>query len=152
MLPNHWSRHLVYYYIITLLPFIIGFYDHFTTSSHLCKLRGIAFGGLNVCSLYRKIDDVNVLLHRSELNYLGLSESWLNNSVNNCELIIPGYTMSRLDRNNGMNNQGGGGLVVYTRNNYTFKHIEEYNLSNQDVEWICMGELRLEDSQIQRSG
>ena len=46
----------------------MGFCDHFTTSSHLSKLRGMAFGGLNVRSLYRKIDDVNALLPRSQLD------------------------------------------------------------------------------------
>ena len=87
----------------------MGFYDHLMTSAHLSNLRGIAFGAINVRSIYRKIDDINVLLHRSCLDYLGITESWLNNSVNDSEIILPGYSMTRLDRNNGMNMNGGGG-------------------------------------------
>ena len=51
----------------------MGLYENFTLSTDLNKLRGIAFGAIR--SLYRKIDDINVLLHRGDLDYLGITES-----------------------------------------------------------------------------
>ena len=103
----------------------MGFYENFTTSTHLSNLPGIAFGAINIRSIYSKIDDINVLLHRSCLDYLGITESLLNSSVDNSEIILPGYTLTRLDRNNGLNRNGGGGIVVYTKNKRSFSHMIE---------------------------
>ena len=65
------------------------------TSNDLSKLRGPAIGCLNIQSMTRKFDDIKLLLARSELNCLGLIETWLNNSdmtvtkvVGNMEAVV----------------------------------------------------------------
>ena len=44
--------------------------DPAATSTDLHKLWGITFGALNIRSLTRRIDDVELFLHRSNLDYL----------------------------------------------------------------------------------
>ena len=70
-------------------------------SKDLKSLRGITFGALNICSVVCKMDDILTLLGNSELCYLGLTETWLNCSISNCELEIPGYDIMRFDRDLG---------------------------------------------------
>ena len=79
-----------------------------TYTSDLAKLRGVSFATYNVRSIVRKYSDIQAILSRSELNALCLTETWLNQSIDNLELTIPGYTLHRLDRGNGITGKGGG--------------------------------------------
>ena len=76
-------------------------------SRHLKSLKGITFGCLNVCSIIRKLEDVHTILCNSELNYLGITESWLNTSIANCEIELPGYELHRYDHDLGSGKHGG---------------------------------------------
>ena len=78
----------------------------------ISKLKGLKFGALNIRSLYRKIDEVGQLLADSKLDFLGLTESWLNSSVLGPELDIDNYNMFRFDRDAGSCKRGGGGILV----------------------------------------
>ncbi len=108
------------------------------SSTDLARLRGPSFGCLNVRSLVRKIDDIRLLLYRSKLNCLCLTESWLNNSISDEEMQIPNYKIVRLDRGNGSSKKGGGGLVAYVDLKYDYQHIVDWNLCNGDIEimWL----------------
>ena len=81
-------------------------------SSHLKQLRRASFGAVNMRSVVRKLDDVMVLLNNSELDYLGLIESWLNETTSDAEFSIEGHTMLRCDRGQHID-EGGGGILVY---------------------------------------
>lgn len=48
------------------------------------------------------------------LDILTISESWLDNSVTNLELEIPGYDLYRVDRQD----KKGGGVCVYILQSY----------------------------------
>ncbi len=89
-----------------------------------------------MCSYIRKQDEIIALLHRTKLDYLSLTETWLNNSVADIEVEIPGYDPLRNDRGNGSSKKGGGGVLAYARKHHTFVHIPEWNLCTEDVEWI----------------
>ena len=43
-----------------------------------------------------------------------ISETWLDNSVTDVELEVPGYKLYRVDREN----KKGGGICVYVLQNY----------------------------------
>ena len=47
----------------------------------LKKLRGIAFGHLNICHLINKIDYINIMVKESELDFLSLSETFLTDAT-----------------------------------------------------------------------
>ena len=89
-------------------------------SRELKSLKGITIGCLNVCSVTRKIDDIHTILNNSDLSYLSLTESWLNSSITDCELVIPGYEIFRFDRDLGLGRHGGGGILVHCKNNRHF--------------------------------
>ena len=104
-------------------------------SAQLATLRGLKFGGINVCSYIPKSNDIVTLLNNSNLDYLGITESWLNSSISDCELEIDGYSLLRNDRDNGSSKRGGGGILIYSRTNHVFQHLPGWNLCCDDIEW-----------------
>ena len=45
---------------------------------------------LHICSLRRKIDDLERVLHE-EIDIICVAETWLDDSINDGEIEIPGY-------------------------------------------------------------
>lgn len=67
---------------------------------------------VNSRSLLRHFDDVACLVSTKRPHILALSETWLDASVSNAEIHIPGYSLFRSDRN-----RSGGGVAVYCLDN-----------------------------------
>ena len=67
---------------------------------------------VNSRSLLRHFDDVACLMSTERPHILALSETWLDASVSNAEIHIPGYSLFRSDRN-----RSGGGVAVYYLDN-----------------------------------
>ena len=63
---------------------------------------------LNTRSLLRHFDDVACLVSSVHPEVLALSVTWLDSSVGDGELYLPGYTLFRCDRS-----RCGGGVAVY---------------------------------------
>ena len=63
---------------------------------------------LNINSLRHKLDEVSKLLHDFEIDVFGLSETKLDDDVDDAELTIPCYRLFRKDRN-----KSGGGVAMY---------------------------------------
>ena len=98
---------------------------------------------LNVCSLFRKLDEIVILLQSSEIDVLCLNETWLNESIDDVDLMIPGYTFIRNDRGNmGIRTGGEGGTMIYMQDNRAFQPLPEWNLVSPEVEW-CWTKLLL---------
>ena len=76
----------------------------------LSKLKGISFASLNIRSITRKYDDIRSILQRSKIKCLLLSETFLNGSITDEELKVPGYNLHRWDRNENSGKFGGEGL------------------------------------------
>ncbi len=110
----------------------------YRSSTDLANLRGPAIGCLNIQSMTRKLDDVRLLLARSQLNCLGLVETWLNNSICDSELFMQNYDMIRYDTDQGSTKRGGGGLLFYVDRKYQFQPLPEWHICNPDIEigWI----------------
>lgn len=84
------------------------------------KPKGIVGGHLNIRSIISKRDQVQHLLTNSNLDYLCLTESWLNCNIPT-HIDVPGYVCFRKDRLMGW----GDGALIYIRD--TFK-CSEINL------------------------
>ena len=110
------------------------------SSSDLKKLKGITYGALNIRSLFKHIEEVQILLRRSELDILLLEETFINYSVDNSIIGIDGYNLFRMDRDGGTGRSGGGSLCVYTKDKYKISHIVDWNLCTPDIEvmWVCL--------------
>ena len=85
--------------------------DGFLSTIDLKLLKGLKILNLNVQSLYPKIDDIKLLCLECEPDILGITESWLNDSISNSEIHIPNYNIYRKDRADGY-----GGVILYTHN------------------------------------
>ncbi len=104
-------------------------------STDFNKLRGITFGALNIRSLTRKIDEIKIFLSESEIDYFSLTETWLNNSISDCEIDIPHYNLVCSDRDLGSGRRSGGGMVTYLHDKYDFQPQPQWNLCCPDMEW-----------------
>lgn len=102
--------------------------------------RGIKLVQWNIRSLCptgsnTKLDQLRLLLREPdrECHILGITESWLNNSYDNKDLMIQGfYPPERFDRSD----RSGGGVAVYILSRYNF--IRRSDIETQDVEsvWV----------------
>ena len=71
-------------------------YQH---SSRRCdKVPSFTFTHLNVCSLFQHLDQVTEFAETASPDILALSETWLDSSVDDFMLSIPGFTIHRADR------------------------------------------------------
>ena len=75
----------------------------------ICKSSGVVVSHLNFRSLVPKRDELQTLLeHCSTSHVMGLSETWLDESVDDAEIDMAGFRVYRKDRN-----RNGGGVTVY---------------------------------------
>ncbi len=88
------------------------------TCAAIDKMKGIVFAHLNVCSVSRKLDEIRILLEKSHLDFLFLTETFLNESINDAELAIPGYHFIRSHRRNREDKKRGGGVLLYYGEDY----------------------------------
>ena len=71
--------------------------------------RNLTITHLNIRSLLPKLDEVRSrLAGRSPPSIIAFTESWLDNTVSDREICIPGYKVYRKDRN-----RNGGGIVLF---------------------------------------
>lgn len=90
----------------------------------------VIFGGhLNVRSLTSKTEQIEKLLTGSNLDYLGLSETWLTPTTPSSIFSIPEYNVFRRDRTHGK----GGGVLIYVKNTITCKQMD---LPKNDLEFV----------------
>lgn len=72
------------------------------------KPRGVLGGHLNIRSFKSKRDQIHQLLLDSNLDFLCLTETWLNENSPSSALHVPGYKVHREDR---VGSKGGGDLI-----------------------------------------
>ena len=94
---------------------------------------GIALGFINVNSItaHNKLDEIGTLISDYTLTCLGIAESKLDNTVKNYSLKIQDfYTPIRRDKT-----RTSGGILVYIRNNVSFKRLHHLENSNECI-WL----------------
>ena len=88
----------------------------------ICKSSGVVVSHLNVRILLPKQDELQTLLeHCSTFHVMGLSETWLDESVDDAEIDMTGFRVYRKDRN-----RNGGGVAVYVSDDV--KSVRRYDL------------------------
>ena len=85
----------------------------------------------NAQSLISKIDELAATASEKKPDFILLTETWCNNTIDNALLTIPGYGIEiRKDRTDTA--QGiGGGLIVYARQGWRLEEEEDTNDFNQ---------------------
>ena len=84
-------------------------------------------------SVFNKLNELAAYAAEENPDFILLTETWCNDTINNAALSLPGYQLEtdlRKDRENTSNGIGGG-LLVYTRDGIkvtTCKQLENYKL------------------------
>ena len=99
--------------------------------------NNLKIGHLNVRSLKNRehLQLVKHTISQNKFDVLTLSETWLNCSITDLELEIPGYDLYRIDRNT----KPGGAVGVYARQTYKVKVLDDIsNISDSGLHqlWI----------------
>ena len=125
-------------YSRTVFPTIEELLDLDYCTAALSKLKGVSFCSLNIRSLYKNYDSIRALLYRSEIDCLLLNETYLNGSVTDDELSVPGYRFIRFDRTQLSGKKSGGGVGAYVNTKYEFNLVTNSNICTPAVEsfWI----------------
>ena len=101
------------------------------------SVNNLKIGHLNVRSL-KNCEHLQLVKHtilQNKLDVLTLSDTWLNSSITDLELKIPGHDLYRIDRNI----KTGGGVGAYARKTYKVKVLDDIsNISDNGLNqlWI----------------
>lgn len=90
------------------------------------KPKGILCGHLKIRSVVSKTEH---LLTDSNLDFLGLTKTWLKPSTPHSVFYVPGYNVFRCDRKQGK----GGGVMIYVKERFDRKLIENLSESLECV-------------------
>ena len=101
------------------------------------KAIGLSVIHLNVRSLLRKMDQLRLLSERNGADIITLSETWLNIDIDDNEIELPGYSITRRDRSE----RTGGGVMIYIRENLVFNERNDLHNSNEAI-WIQVNRIR----------
>ena len=117
----------------------------------LAGLKGVPVGPINICSVYRKLEEIIRILNVGDIDILCITKTWLNRYVGDAMLNIDGYNFVRSNRTANSGKQTGGGIMVYHKNNLDVSVIEEQTVCNPNAEimWVT---LQLKQTRPQRIG
>ena len=115
----------------SLQPNTISVNNYTSQISNINKLKGFKIANLNVNSLLKHIDEIRHILSISQIDFLAINESKIDDFVSDNEIQISGYNFVRKDRN-----RFGGGVVVYIREQYSY--LERNDLIAGCLEMICV--------------
>ena len=93
--------------------------------------KGLNIVHLNVRSLLPKIDEIHHMAITTNCSILGISETWLDDSVTDAEIQIAGYVVIRKDRN-----RQGGGVCIYIKDTLAFNIRSD--IKNDNCEFIFL--------------
>ena len=93
--------------------------------------KGLRMAHLNVCSLRNKVHDVQNILLDHNLHILALSETRLDDTIDNSLLHIEGYSIYRKDRD--INKRG---VAIYVQSQIPVRVREDFSNDDLEVIWI----------------
>ena len=78
----------------------------------------LTFSHVNIRSLTsgQKLDDLSYRIDENKSALIGVTETWLDKTVDDKSIAIPGFEVVRKDRN-----REGGGVAVYIRNDLSYR-------------------------------
>ncbi|PIK48179.1 hypothetical protein BSL78_14971 [Apostichopus japonicus] len=108
------------------------------TNLDMFKHKGIHLIHFNTRSLLPKISELRTIALETQATIIAISETWLDDSVTDTEILLPGYNIIRSDRD-----RSGGGVCTYIRNNRAYTPQDDLVKDGMESVWI---ELNLPDS------
>ena len=86
---------------------------------------------LNIRSLIPKLAEVKRILRLTGAAAAAFSETWLDETVNDAEIAVDGYSVIRRDRN-----RHGGGVLLYVRSGIAYDLRPELEVDGFESVWI----------------
>ena len=108
--------------------------------SSRCRLPSIFM--TNVRSLRPKIDELALIVSCLKPTVVGLSETWLNDSVSDDEISLRGYDLLRQDR---LLSRRGGGVSVYIGCGVVYERVTwlQHSPSFMECLWIYLRSFKI---------
>ena len=99
------------------------------------RTRGLKIAHLNIRSLRQKIDSIRLEgLDNKTIDILSLSETWLDDTIQDTEISLPGFVCTRRDRIG--DKTGYGGVAVYVREGLPFRVRHDIDSGGNECLWI----------------
>ena len=97
------------------------------------RKKGLHFIHMNTRSLLPKIDEICHIANETGAAVIGVTETWLDSSVSDAEIEIPGYIIQRKDRR-----RTGGGVCMYINKYLAFTPRMDLtnNINNIESIWV----------------
>lgn len=93
--------------------------------------KGLHFFHLNIRSILPKISELRLFAASTKVSIISITETWLDNSISDDEIAIPGFLIARRDRN-----RNGGGVCTYIRDNIAFNIRDDLHMDGFEALWI----------------
>ena len=93
--------------------------------------KGLHLLHSNVRSILPKLPEIRLLLSQTKATVFAASETWLDSTVNDGELSIPGFNVVRRDRN-----RNGGGVAMFIRDSVAFNPRPDLAVDGLEAIWI----------------
>ena len=95
------------------------------------KRKGLHFLHINARSLPSKLSEIRLIAQQTRVTAICISESWLDSTVTDAEIMVDGYNIIRNDRN-----RHGGGVCMYIRSDLDFNIRTDLQTDIQDIEAV----------------
>ena len=110
-----------------------------STKQYFEDTRGVSIAHMNVRSIPSNIITFRQEFEECDIDCLTISESWLNDTINDNQVFLEGFNLIRHDRQTLTDDgevQTGGGLCIYMKQIYTYstEELGHLNMSNANVE------------------
>ena len=83
------------------------------------RKKGIVIAHLNIQSILPKIEELRFHVDQSNIKILSINETFLDQTINDCEIGIPGFDLFRNDLS-----RTGGGSLLYVCESLSPCHIK----------------------------
>ena len=104
-------------------------YQHLTSQ---INGKGLTVAHINCCGLLSKRNEIQLLLEQCNIDILGVTETHLNDKVNDQEVQMENFKMHRLDRKG----KSGGGCLIYYKETLEAIPRTEYHVKGLEAVWL----------------
>lgn len=95
------------------------------------SICGLHFVHVNARSLKPKIDDIRQIARKSNVAFIWISETWLDDTVPDADVFIDKYCIQRKDRY-----RHGGGVCIYIGQDLAFNQQSELDHGQLEATWV----------------
>ena len=95
----------------------------------------VTIGHLNINRLRFKMDNLQSLFNTHKIHIMGITETWLDNTISDGEVQIPGYRLFRHDRQG----KAGGGVCICVHHSVKVRLLPLGHLCSEiEMLWIAV--------------